>query len=795
MTAPPPYRDPERDVEARLKDLLARMTLEEKLAQLGGVWSSDLTGPEGDVEAGGFDPARAEERLANGAGQITRIGANSGLTPTVSARFANAVQRTLLESTRLGIPAIIHEEALAGYCARGATQYPQAIGLAATWAPEGVRAMAEAIRRELRAVGARQALAPVLDIARDPRWGRLEETYGEDPYLAGRLAVAYVRGLQGSDPAEGVMATGKHFLGYGLPEGGMNHAPVQLGPRELREVFAEPFAAAVREAGLRSVMSSYSSVDGVAPAGAPEILDDLLRGELGFDGLVVADYFAVDLLVRHHRVARDKGAAAVAALTAGLDVELPELDCFGEPLQTLVEGGKADVALVDRAVRRVLRAKLELGLFESPYVDESAAEAAFDTADARSLAGSLAEQSMVLLRNDGVLPLAPGCRVALIGPAADDGRLLLGDYHYPVHAEVVYGHGEGSEVALEPGKSAAAEAFRPGPFYVDVVTPRRGLDERCRVTYRQGCGITGDDASGMTDAVAAAQQADVAVVCVGGRSGLLPDCTSGEFRDASDLRLTGLQRRLVAEVAATGTPVVLVVIGGRAFALESEVTACNAALMAWLPGEEGGSALARVLLGEVSPAGRLPVSLPRSAGQVPVYYNHRAGGGRSMVLGDYTDLSSRPLFPFGHGLSYAAFDYEELSCPDTVDVHATINLWVTVRNTGERDGNEVVQVYVQDKVADVARPVRQLVGFKRLTIPAGDRRRLKFLLDSSQFAYYDRQMRLVVDPGEVEVMVGSSSREIHLRRTVVLQGERRPLQQQQVVATQVEVVDVEESPT
>ena len=787
MTSPAPYLDPDHDVEARLKDLLGRMNLEEKLAQLGCVWSSDLVGEEG------FDGARTAALLANGIGQITRIGASTGLDPGASARFANAIQRVLVEDTRLGIPAIIHEEAVAGLCARGATQYPQAIGLAATWAPDGVRAMAEAIRREMRAVGARQALAPVLNIARDPRWGRLEETYGEDPYLAGRLGVAFVRGLQGAEPADAVIATAKHFLGHGLPEGGMNRAPVHLGPRELREVFAEPFSAAIREANLRSVMTSYSAVDGVAPCGSVEILDGLLRGELGFDGLVIADYFAVEDLVRHHRVARDKGAAAVQALTAGLDVELPALDCFGEPLAAALAAGKADEALVDRAVRRVLRVKLELGLFEAPYVNADAAAAAFDTAESRALAGSLAEQSVVLLKNDGMLPLRPGCRVALIGPTADDARLLLGDYHYPVHAEMLYRHDElTAEVMPGPGKRPAAEGFRPGPYFVDIVTPRHALTRHCDVTYRLGCEVSGDDTAGIADAVAAARGADVAVLCVGGRSGLMPDCTSGEFRDASDLRLTGVQRQLVAEVAATGTPLVLVVIGGRAFALEAETALANAALMAWLPGEEGGSAVAGVLLGRVNPAGRLPVSLPRSAGQLPVYYNHRAGGGRSMVLGDYTDLPSRPAFPFGHGLSYTSFDYEELSCPDTVDVHATINVWVTVRNTGGRDGDEVVQVYVNDKVADVARPVRQLVGFKRVPVPAGRRRCVKFLLDATQLGYYDRQMRFVVDPGEVEVLVGSSSRDIHLRKTVVLQGDRRPLQQQQVVATQVEVVEVEE---
>jgi beta-glucosidase len=781
-----PYRDAKRDVEARVKDLLGRMTLREKLCQLGGAWSSEL------VAGDGFDRERAARHLADGIGQITRIGAASGLEPEASARLANAIQRFLVEETRLGIPAIVHEEALAGYCARGATQYPQAIGLAATWAPDAVRAMAEAIRGELRAVGARQALAPVLDIARDPRWGRLEETYGEDPYLAGRLGVAYVRGLQTSDLTDGVIATGKHFVGYGLPEGGMNHAPVQLGPRELREVFAEPFAAVIRDAGLRSIMNSYSAVDGVAPAGSAEILDELLRGELGFEGLVVADYFAVDLLVSHHAVARDKGAAAALALAAGIDVELPALDCYGEPLAALVEAGSVDQALVDRAVRRVLRAKFELGLFEQPYVDAGGAAAAFDPPPSRELACRLAGQSLVLLKNDGVLPLRPDARVALLGPAADDARLLLGDYHYPAHAEIVYRRDE-LDTGIAPASAASAGDFRPGPYYVDMVTPLAGLAEHAEVVYERGCDVIGDDAGGIAAAVSAARHADVAVVCVGGRSGLMPDCTSGEFRDAAGLGLTGLQSRLVAEVAATGTPVVLVVIGGRAFALPTEIAASQAVVMAWVPGEEGGRALARMLFGEVNPAGRLPVSLPRAPGQVPVYHNHRAGGGRSMALGDYIDQSTRPLYPFGHGLSYSTFEYLDFSCPDTVDVHATINLWVTVRNESDRDGDEVVQIYLRDKVADVARPVRKLAGFQRVPIPAGASRRLKFLVDTSQLGYYDRQMRFVVDPGEVEVQVGASSRDIRARGIVMLQGERRPLSQKQVVATQVEIFEEEQA--
>ncbi|MCZ6617180.1 MAG: glycoside hydrolase family 3 C-terminal domain-containing protein [Gammaproteobacteria bacterium] len=770
------YKNADLAVEERVADLIARMTLPEKLKQIGCIWSTELV--ENDV----FVREVAIERLFDGIGHVTRIGATTGLTPLENARFANQIQNVLVEHSRLGIPAIIHEEAVAGFCARGATQYPQAIGLAATFAPDLVQDMAAGIRREMLAVGARHALSPVLDIARDPRWGRLEETYGEDPYLAGRMGVAFVRGLQGRDLREGVVATGKHFLGYGLSEGGMNHAPVHLGPRQLREVFAEPFSAAIREANLLSVMNSYSSVDGIPCGAAGEILQDLLRDELGFEGIVVADYYTLNLLIRHHRVAASKGDAAAMALIAGMDVELPALDCFGEPLREKVEAGEVDVSLVNRAVSRLLNLKFKLGLFENPYVDEELAEGVFDTAENRALARRLAEQSLVLLKNDDdLLPLKRGMKIALVGPTADDQRLMQGDYHYPAHAEIVYRREE-LNTDITPARSGA---FQPGPYYVPMVTPRSALESMFDVTYEKGCEINDLEESGISRAVTAASRADVAVVCVGGKSGLLPDCTSGEFRDAADLKLTGRQETLIRAVAASGTPTVVVVIGGRGFDLSGVVETVGAVILAWLPGEEGGSAIANVLAGEVSPSGRLPVSLPRGVGQLPVYYNHKSGGGRSAPLGNYTDLSTKPLFPFGHGLSYASFTYENLRCPDTVDTHSVINVGVTIINDSDCAADEVVQLYVHDKIADVARPVQQLAGFARLSLQPQERRDIQFQVDISQLAYFNRAMEFVVDPGEVDVMLGASSKDIRCRKTVMVQGERRQLQQRQIVATQV----------
>jgi len=743
-----------------------RMTLEEKVAQLGGVWVTAL------VTDDRFDPVAARRLMPHGIGHVTRIGASTGLRPAESARLMNEIQRFAVEETRLGIPVVVHEESTGGYCARDATVFPQAIGLAATWDPDLVEEVADVIRRQLMAVGARHTLAPVLDIARDPRWGRVEETYGEDPHLAGVIGTAYVRGIQGS-LRDGVIATGKHFLGYGLSEGGMNHAPVHLGPRELREVFAEPFAAAIRDGGLASMMNSYSSVDGLPCAGSPAILDGLLRQELGFDGVVVADYSSVSLLISHHRVAADRGEAAVLALKAGLDLELPSTDCYGAPLLEKLAAGDIDEAIVDQAVHRVLTSKARLGLFDEPFVDADAAPTVFQTPAQRALARRAAAASVVVLTNDGVLPLgADTARIAVIGPAADDRRLLQGDYHYPAHAEIIF---EGGTLLPEAGG-----AFAPGPHYTPHVTPLAGIRAAALdadVVYERGCDITDPDTGGISGAVDAARTADVAVVCVGGRSGLLRSSTVGEARDATDLGLTGVQQQLVEAVVATGTSTVVVIVSGRVHALPWIAEHAAALVMAWLPGEEGGAGLADVLFGTVAPAGRLPVSLPRSVGQVPVHHDFRHGGGRAQFHGDYTDSPTTPLFPFGHGLGYTTFAYGELSvvAGTTRDI---IHIEVDVTNTGPRAGEEVVQLYVTDEVASVARLRRPLIGFARVALEPRERRRVGFDVHPSKLAFYDAAMRFVTEPGAFTFLAGST------RATVDLSGDIAEYRQREIVATE-----------
>ncbi len=778
-----PYRDPSLSVAVRADDLVARMTLDEKLAQIGCVWSTQL------VAGGRFSVEKARARLANGTGHVTRVTGSSALGPREAAEFINGIQRFLALETRLGIPAIVHEESCAGFLARDATQFPQALGLAGTFDPELIEAIAGVIRAQMLAVGARHALAPVLDVARDPRWGRVEETFGEDPWLVSRLGVAYVRGLQTDDLAAGVVCTGKHFLGYGASEGGHNWAPARIGPRELREVYAAPFDAAIREAGLASIMNAYHELDGVPLAASKEHLEDLLRGELGFDGTVVADYFAVQMLQTYHRVAADAGEAGRLALEAGLDVELPMLHCFGAPLREQIERGQVPLALVDRAVHRLLVQKLQLGIFERPYVDAAAAPRVFDTPAQRDLARRAAQESIVLLRNEeALLPLerARLRRIAVLGPCADDARLLQGDYHYPAHLEIVYGS---ARSALLPRSND--DAFAPGPHFTPHVTPLEGIRRAAPgvdVVHAKGCEVKGAVADGLADAIAAARGADVAIVCVGGKSGLLDDSTSGEMNDAADLGLTGLQQRLVEEVVATGTPTVVVLVNGRVLALPWIAAHVPAVVEAWLPGEEGGNAVADVLFGDVNPSGRLPISLPRAVGQVPVYHGHKPSGVRSQVRGDYTDLPSAPLFAFGHGLSYTRFEYADLALtPGRIAPDGALEIACSVTNTGARSGTEVVQLYLNDVVASVTRPVRELRGFARVALEPGQTRRIAFQLDASQLAFYDRDMRFVVEPGVFRAMLGASSSDIRLTGTFEVTGKTRELSRAALVPTRVEL--------
>lgn len=748
------YRDAGAPVAERVADLLHRMTLPEKLAQLGSAWSFTL------LEGNRFAPERARSILAQGLGHLTRPAGATSLRAGEVARLTNDVQRFLVTQTRLGVPAIVHEEVCSGVMARASTVFPQAIGVASTWEPELNRRLADTVRTQMRATGSHQGLSPVLDVVRDPRWGRTEETYGEDPYLVSRMGAAFVCGLQGESLADGVIATAKHLVGYGASEGGMNWAPAHVPPRLLREVYLYPFEVAVREAGLESIMAGYHELDGIPCHASHELLTELVRDDWGFNGTVVSDYFAVEELFSYHQLAGDSTEAAALALCAGVDVELPNTDAYADPLAQAVHAGRVSSEVLDAAVARVLRHKFELGLFETPYVDMEAVDDAVDTVEHREIAVDIARRSFVLLKNDrGILPLAADVgAVALIGPNADDARHLLGDYSFPAHiealAEARQRRGLLGEMLTIPDDLAIEQDVDGVPTIRDELETRLGG----RLSFARGCGVLDPSTDGFDEAVAAAAGADVAILVLGDRSGLTTQATSGEARDRGSLDLPGVQEQLVWAVAATGTPIVAVLVAGRPVGSDFLHEHCAAVLMAWLPGQCGAQAVAETLLGQTSPSGKLPISYPRAVGQVPVYYGHKLSGGRSHWHGDYVDLSTRPRYAFGHGLTYTSFEIEEATLSRTeVAVGESIHVEAVVVNTGDRFGEEVLQLYIRDRQASVTRPVLELKSFARVSAEPGERTAVRFELPTGQLGFYDRHMTYAVEAGSIEVHLGYSS--------------------------------------
>lgn len=776
------YMDTARSIDSRVDALLADMTLDEKIAQLGSCWVYQL------LDGLDYSPEKTAKLAGNGIGHITRLGGASNLLPHQSAALANQIQKFLVENTRLGIPAVIHEECCSGYMARGATVFPQAIGVASTWEPELVEKMANVIRRQMRAVGTHHALAPVLDIARDARWGRVEETFGEDPHLTASLGVAYVRGLQGKDLKEGIVATAKHFVGYSMSEGGMNWAPPHIAWREMREVYLHPFEAVVREAKLASIMNAYNELDGIPCGSSRELLTEILRDEWGFEGTVVSDYFAISMLASYHHIARDKADAAHIALQAGLDIELPFTDSFGDPLKEAVQRGEIPEALLDTAVRRALAQKFALGLFENPYVD--AAAVVFDTPQERQLAREIAQKSIVLLKNEhNTLPLAKNLgSIAVIGPNADTVRNLFGDYAYPAHIETLLELRNVQNVFDQPlpADIQNAEDFIPAISVLAAIKAK--VSAETQIHYARGCDVMQPSTEGFAEAVAAAQKAEIAIVVVGDKAGLTDDCTSGEARDRAELCLPGVQGELVRAIYETGTPIVLVMVNGRPVSLGWIAEKVPAIVEAWFPSEEGANAIADVLFGDVNPGGKLPMTFPRTAGQIPTFYGHRPSGGRSHWKTTYVETSNLPLYAFGFGLSYTQFEFSKMQIlTPEVAAGGTATIQVDVKNIGDRAGDEVVQLYIQQTAPMITRPVKELKAFKRVTLDAGQTRTVTFHLPVNQLAFYDHQNVLVVQPGTVRVMLGSSAVDIHCEGTLTITGEKTRIGKDKVFFGSVQV--------
>jgi beta-glucosidase len=770
-----------QSITKRVSELLGQMTLDEKLAQLSAYWMYELQ------TKGQLDFQQVEAKLQQGIGQITRLAGASTLDPLSAAQTANSLQRFLVEKTRLGIPAIIHEECCSGAMILGGTIYPQMIGIASTFQPELAEQMTSGIRKQLLAVGAKQGLAPVLDVARDPRWGRTEETFGEDPTLVSHFGMAYIRGLQSDNLAQGIMATGKHFVGHSLSQGGLNCGPVQIGQRDLWDVFITPFQAAIRDANLASIMNAYPELDGEVVAASRRILTDLLRETLGFDGLVVSDYDAIVMIHNYHNMAADKSIAAGLALKAGIDVELPTVDCYGNPLKTALEAGEISLELVDTAVRRHLQKKFETGLFDQPYVDEGHVYEVFETPGQRAVTRELACKSMVLLKNDGLLPLQKTIgTLAIIGPNADSGRNLLGDYTYPAHLDYM------KLAAPENSSFSGMDAAKLASQSVKVTTPLDGIrsvvSQATKILYARGCDNLDGNADGFAEAVDVAKQADAVILVLGDRSGMGLPCTTGETRDSADLCLPGLQEEFAKAILATGKPVAVVLVNGRPFAIPWLDQQANAILEAWLPGEEGGAAIADVLFGEVNPGGKLPITFPRHVGQLPIFYNYKPSGRRSNWYGDYVSEKVAPLYPFGHGLSFTSFAYSDLSISREQAMGGeSVDISLKVTNSGQVAGDEVVQLYIRDEFASIPRPVKELKGYLRLTLQPGETCQVTFHLPVNQLAFYDENLDLVLEPGRIQVMLASSSEDIRLRGAFEIGGPKKIPVKDRVFVCPVEV--------
>lgn len=784
----------------RANALLAQMTLAEKTRQLSGIMPTSIMGP------GGLDPKALKANLGLGIGHIASPAA-AVQEPGQIAALTNGIQRYLVEGTRLGIPAMIHAEALNGFVAPGFTSFPTAIGLAASWDLDAVQEMADLIRRQMRSVGVLQALSPVLDIARDARWGRIHETYGEDVYLTSAMGVAFTRGLQGDDLSAGVLATAKHFLGYSMTEAGQNMAATHFGSRELYDVYATPFEAAIQLAGLGSVMNSYSEIDGVPVGSNRAILTDLLRGRMGFTGSVVSDYSTVEWLHTRQFVAESNAEAGVLAIEAGLDVELPIVMGYGEQLEECVRTGRLDESVLDIAVRRVLVDKFTVGLFDHPYVPEDPIVIGATATQGDELSQRLAEESITLLKNTGILPLVTKTKIAVIGPNAESALANFAAYTYPAHIDMMKGLATGQsrmagvesmmdfppdvaeEFAKEMAKLALVDTEAVARHAYGALSLADAIREAApdgEVTSVTGVGIHPDDPQDISAAVAAAESADVVILAIGGRAGWFGTrITEGEGTDLASIELPSQQLEMVKAVAATGTPLIGVMYQGRPYALTAIDDLLDGLLVAYYPGPRGARAVASTLFGNLNPSGKLPYTLPRATGQIPIYYSQKRGSGYRRGAGDmfrgYIDLQHTPLYPFGHGLSYTAFEYGELQL-SALDVPADggiITATVEIRNTGDRDGSEVVQVYISDTATGVTRPAIALAGFARVQLPAGRRATVSIAIQMSQLGYSGIDGQFILEPGPITVSVGGSSDARHHEatfnvtgQTVVLEGTR-----------------------
>lgn len=749
--------------DAKVEALLADMTLDEKLAQISCIWFDKAKVLNSD---GAFNPEKMKAAFPHGIGCFARpqdtfgmedqgenrdpndssvVRKMSARTPSETVTLINAIQKWHIEESRLGIPTLFHEEGLHGFQGRYATAFPQSIALAATFDPDLIEEVYSVTAREIRIRGAHHVLSPVVDIALDPRWGRIEETYGEDPYLVSRMGVASITGFQGKGfpiADDKVLTTLKHMTGHGQPEGGMNVGPSQISERVLRETFFPPFEAAIKEAGAASVMASYNEIDGIPSHANPWLLNDILRGEWGFDGVVVADYFAINELDRRHHVVNDIGEAGALSLKSGVDLELPDGIAF-YALKEKIEAGKYDVKYVDQAVRRVLEMKIRGNVFETPYADGAKADALTGNQEARDLALEAAKKAAVLLKNkDNILPLDDSKynKIAVIGPNAN--ITVLGGYSDEPRQTVSIL--DGLKAKLGEDKIIHAQG-------VTLTDNRSWWDDEVNLADRD------QNLSDIYKAVAVAKDADLIILAIGGDESTSREAWSETHPgDRNDITLIGEQKELVDALAKTGKPMVSVVISGRPLSLENVEDELDAILYGWILGQETGTAVADLLFGDANPSGKMPVTVPRNVGQIPAFYNHKPTARRGYAFADVS-----PLYVFGEGMSYTTFEISEptLSAA-TIAADGTANVSVTVTNTGVVAGDEVVQMYLRDKVSSVTRPVKELKGFKRVSLEPGASETVTLPITKEALQFYNRDMKRVVEPGEFDIMVGNSSENV-----------------------------------
>lgn len=793
------YKDKNHKVLQRVENLISKMTIHEKLAQL----SSEL--PQRLLVGNELDYDKIKHNCSDGLGRITQYSMIGLKSPQDIARISNEIQHYFVEKTRLGIPVILQSESLSGYPGAAGTMFPSMINVASSFNPELTEQMSDVISKEAKAVGIRQALSPLFDVARDPRWGRVYESFGEDPYLVSQMGIAYVKGLQ-KNKKDGVLATGKHFLGYAETQAGLNTAATRLCDRELYEVFATPFEAAIKEVDLGSIMTSYSEIDGIPCGANKKIVRDLLRKTMGFEGVVVSDGGAVWKLFNTFGVAKDYAEAGLLGIKGGMETEMPVGAAYRQ-LGQYVESGELEISIIDEAVQRVLTSKFELGLFEQPYIDEDDLVNSMTNEDSVNISKKVTEQSITLLKNEkSILPLDTKKKIAIIGPHAASIRPSISGYTAMAYYELIMGMDDDkNEKPTFHGIMDEKQKDKDGNFSIfggmtDIVGA--GFDAesmlknkyggtslveelklRTHVSYAKGCEVVGEDTKDFKNAVETAKNSDVVIMTLGGNCGWT-NCTGGEGKDRTSLDLPGVQQQLLDEIVRTGKDIVLVLYGPGQYAPKLAENV-KAIINGWLPGAYGGSAIAKILCGEINPSGKLPMTMPRCVGQIPIYYYHKPASGYTLVQeksginsieifgGGYVDSENTPLFPFGHGLSYTSFEITNPSvAKKEVATDAVITLICTIKNIGDRAGAEVVQLYYRDCEAHVTRPVKQLVGFKRISLEPQESVQLSFMLNTEQLGFYNEDMEFVVEPGNIELMLGTSSENIVYKEKIELTGEK-----------------------